>query len=265
VLRQGGGADQFFKLNTNTGTIFNYGINGPGSGAADAYLRNVISPDNSRVFFNEQGFVFYIETATDARVAASVDEVCCYGDYDLSLSAGQSQFEASGYLYDTNLDAESYVALNDREVMNLAYVYGAKLSASGSLLFQPSTNGIDVLDGRLGNLLNRIALSVSLSSAYDALVTDGKDNVLIGITGNGDGVAVIDLTSIKEPGPLPYFVMSTSRRGGIANQALSHSYDSRRTLTKKRANTAPSVNRRIPHATKQVGSNLRRDLFVNPD
>ena len=150
VLGQGGGADQFFKLNTNTGKIFDYGINGPGRGANDVYLRTVISSDNSRVFFNEDGFVFYVNTATDKWVSASLDIGCCYGDYELSLSTNQAQFEASGYLYDYNLEGESYYALNDREAMNIAYVYGAKLSADGSLLFQPSTNGVDVFDGRAG-------------------------------------------------------------------------------------------------------------------
>jgi hypothetical protein len=96
-------------------------------------------------------------------------------------------------------------------------VYGAKLSPDGSLLFQPSTNGIDVLDGRLGNLLQRVSLAVSLSSNYDALVSDGKDNIPIAITGaSGDGVALVDLTSIKRPPPLPYTnrVSSGAARAG---------------------------------------------------
>ena len=87
----------------------------------------------------------------------------------------------------------------------MSYVYGEKLSPNGSLLFQPTTSGIDVVDARLGNLLTRISLPVNLSPNYDALVSDGKDNVLVAITGtNGDGIAVIDLSSIPEPSPLPY-------------------------------------------------------------
>jgi hypothetical protein len=47
---------------------------------------------------------------------------------------------------------------------------------------------------------------VALSQNYDALVSDGKDNVLIAITGqNGTGIAVVDLSSLSEPLPLPYF------------------------------------------------------------
>jgi hypothetical protein len=250
VLGQGGGADQFFKLNTNTGTVFDYGINGPGLGANDAYLRNAISSDNSRVFFNEDGFIYYVDTATDKWVSSSVDIGCCYGDYELSLSAKQDQFEASGYLYDYNLNGESYYALNDREVMNIAYVYGAKLSADGSLLFQPSTNGIDVLDGRLGNLLDRIALPVSLSPNYDALVADGKDNVLIAITGNGDGIAIVDLTSIKEPPPLTYAAELGSRTSRVASWAHLRSDPSMQSRPNERTNTLPSTGRRVPHVTK---------------
>jgi hypothetical protein len=61
------------------------------------------------------------------------------------------------------------------------------------------------MDGHLGTLIDRIALPVALSPNFDALVSDGKDNVLVAITGaNGDGIAVIDLTSIPEPAPLAY-------------------------------------------------------------
>lgn len=257
IIEQGSGEDQFFKLNTSTGAIFDYGINGPGGEANDAYLRNAISSDNSRVFNNEQGRVFYIDTATDTLFSATVDQSCCYGDYELTLSADQSQFVASSYLYDFNLNGESYYALNDREVMNIAYVYGAKLSADGNLLFQPSTNGIDVLDARLGNLLNRIALSVSLSSADDALVADGKDNVLIAITGNGDGIVIVDLTSIMDPPPLPYARKLGSKSSPAINWNGTRSGYSIQNQTNRRTNTLPSINRKVPHVTKSIFSASR--------
>lgn len=152
---QGGtGFNQFFKLDTGTGVITAYeDLNGPSLPKTDIYLRTVISRDNSRVFFNMDGYVFFIDTATDQISPPTLDPDCCYGNYDLTLSGNQEQFEATSYLYSSSLEAESYYALNDREVLNIEYVYGAKLSAEGALLFQPNTNGIDVLDGRLGNLL----------------------------------------------------------------------------------------------------------------
>jgi IPT/TIG domain len=198
-----GGERQFFKLNTNNGQITDYGIAGTGING-DAGLRIVISSDNARVYFNDDGYVFYIDTATDKFFPATVGFTCCYGNYELALSSNQTQFSGSFYIYDSDLNGESYYALNDREILNILYVYGAKLSSDGRLLFQPSTNGIDVFDGRLGNLLARVSLPVSLSPNYDALVADGRDNVLIAITNTGNGIAVVDLTSIGEPKPLPY-------------------------------------------------------------
>jgi hypothetical protein len=257
VIGQGSGADQFFKLNTSTGAIFDYRIDGPGGEANDAYLRNAISSDNSRVFYNEQGYVFYVDTATDTLFHPTLEEWCCYGDYELTLAADQGQFLANSYLYDFNLNPESYYALNDREVMNIAYVYGAKLSADGNLLFQPSTNGIDVLDGRLGNLLNRIALSVTLSSNYDALVADGKDNVLIAITGSGDGIAILDLTSIMDPPPLPYARKPGPKSSPVINWNHGRLDSNIEDLRGRRTNTFPSTDHRIPHVTKSIPSASR--------
>lgn len=203
----GSGFHAFYKLNTSTGVPTDYGLDGPdlySNGAPlDIYLRSAISSDNSRVFFNADGFAFSIDTATDTIFSGSSGPGCCYGDYDLALSQSQIQFEATGYLYDSNLNAESFQALNDREVLDVSYVYGVKLSPDGTLLFQPSTNGIDVYEGRLGTLRNRTGLPFALPENYDALVEDGTDNILIAITGSGgDGIAVVDLSSLQEPPPL---------------------------------------------------------------
>jgi YVTN family beta-propeller protein len=206
VFVQGGdGFQGFFKLDTSTGAVLNYGVDNPGLGTTDTNLRTVITSDNSRVYFNDDGYVFSVDTATDKIQSASDGQGCCYGDYDLTLAGGQQQLEATSFLYDTNLNAESFYALSDYEVLNISYVYGAKLVSDGSLLFQPSTSGLDVLDGRLGILLMRISLPLALSTNFDALVEDGKDNTLIAITGTtGNGIAVLNLNSISEPAPLPY-------------------------------------------------------------
>lgn len=203
----------FAKLNTEADQITHYtdppyggqicytgfGVDTP------CYTRGVITQDNSRVFFNQDGNIFFVDTTTDALTWATMDVGCCYGNEDLALSSDQSTLEASSYIYDTNLNAKSYQAMNDREAMNIGYVYGVKLSADGGMLFQPSTNGIDVFDGRVGTLLTRVALPVDLSQGFDALVSDGKDNILLAITGqSGSGIAVVDLTSLPVPPTLAY-------------------------------------------------------------
>lgn len=195
-----GSNDCFFKLDTTSGQITAYSILGT---PPSPLFRTTISADNSKVFFNDDGAVLSIDTATDAISYATVG----YGDYDLTLSSNQSALEAASYLYDTSLDANSYLALNDREALDITYVYGTKFSPDGTLLFQPSTNGIDVYDGRLGILLSRISLPFDLSQNFDALVSDGKDNVLVAVTGQtGSGIAIVDLSSVPEPAPLPYYL-----------------------------------------------------------
>lgn len=195
------GFANFLKLDTNTGALaadYRRQISSGGS-LTDKYLRTIISADNSRVFFNNDGEFLVIDTATDDVNVLEADN----HDDDLALSGDQSRVAGDGHLYDSNLNAESNMVLNLRE-QNISYLYGQKLSADGRLLFQPTDQGIDVYDGRLGSLLSRIALPLPLSPNYDALVSDGQDNVLVAITGNADGVSVIDLSAFEEPPALPY-------------------------------------------------------------
>jgi len=240
---QAGFLHNFFKLDTNTGQITDYGINGQQT-LGEALLRTLISSDNSEVFFNDQGYVFSIDTATDKILAPALNEQCCSGNYELALSSSQTQFTANSYIFDSGLNAESYYALNDREIQNTLYVYGAKFSPDGRLLFQPSASGIDVFSNGTGNLQDRISLPHSLSPNYDALVGDGTDNVLVEITGAGDGIAVIDLTSVKEPQPLP-----NERTSGLELHRPRRSYDGR--MSGRRPKVPHHLTQRSP-ATKHL-------------
>lgn len=206
----GDGFDGFFKLDTTTGKVTDYGMDSFGGDQ----FRVAVSADNAEAFFNNEGDVFSVATATDTVKHASISPGCCYGDFDLALSPARTTVEATSYVYDTGMNPQAYLALNDREAMNVAYVNGIKFSSDGNLLFQPSTNGIDVFDGRVGTFLRRISLPFALCANYDALVSDGTDNILIGITGRGDGIAVIDLSSIPEPNPLSYAVSNGVREAG---------------------------------------------------
>lgn len=61
-------------------------------------------------------------------------------------------------------------------------------------------------------LRTRIAMPLTISPNYDALVATGTDDALVGIAGEtGDGILVIDLSSLPEPLPLPFASISTRR------------------------------------------------------
>jgi hypothetical protein len=253
---QGGtGFHNFYVLDTNTGALTDLGIDGPGLGPTDLYLRTAISADNTRAYFNDDGYVFSVDTATREIFSATAGQGCCYGDYDLTLAPNQTQFEASSYLYDSDLNGESSFAVNDREIADIQYVYGTKFSSDGSLLFQPAAQGIDVYDGRIGQLLSRITLPIALSPNYDALVSDGRDSVLIAITGaSGNGIAVIDLSSLPEPPPLSYAATASDKTR--RNPARAGQQTTDRGVNGSARSPLPHY-RAIPHITNP---NLIREL-----
>jgi hypothetical protein len=257
---QGGtGFHNFYTLDTNTSTLTDLGIDGPGLGSTDLYLRTAISADNTRAYFNDDGYVFSVDTTTGEIFSATADQGCCYGDYDLTLAPNQTQFEASSYFYDSDLNGESSFAVNDREIADIQYVYGTKFSPDGSLLFQPAAQGIDVYDGRVGQLLSRITLPITLAPNYDGLVSDGRDSVLIAITGaSGNGIAVIDLSSLPEPPPLSY--AATAAEKARRNLARSGQQRTGRGMNSS-ARDSLSQNRAIPHITNL---NLIKELTKRP-
>jgi len=257
-----GGGSGYFKLDTNTGTITTY-VSGEGS-PDEAYVRAAITSDNTRVFFNTCGSLAEVDTATDSISWASVVPFCGEGNDELSLSNNQVQLTSSSYIYDTNLNADSFYALNDREIQYISYVYGAKMSADGKLIFQSSTNGIDVLDGNLGNLLQRVSLPFALSTNYDALVDDGKDNVLVAITGaSGNGVAVVDLTAIQEPPALPYERKAVLRKAKPARLGSWRGSESGPGEAIQNHRRAEVQQRMVPHVTRPLDSvSKRRSGYV---
>jgi len=227
IFVEGGtGFSSFFKLNTTNGTLTDYHVTGPqfyvDGFPQDVYLKTAISSDNSRAFFNNDGFVFTVDTASDQLFFGTVGQGCCYGNYELSLSPNQTRLTATNYIYDSDMNGESYYTVNDREY-DVLYVYGAKLSPDGGLLFQPSANGTDIYDARLGMLRHRVALPYPLSPNYDALVQNDKDNTLLAIIGNnGDGIAILDFNSMAEPSPLPYNVKSSTQPRTSRPQIWGH-------------------------------------------
>jgi IPT/TIG domain len=236
----------FHKLNAVTGVTTDYTSYQIGDMAGDSAIRVLLTADNSRVFANLEGLLLQLDTATDTFFFNPVvPEI----DFELTLASNQTWMCASETLMDTDLNPLAPIVYVDRDVLGQSFVYGEKLSADGNLLFSPLTNAIDVIDGKRGTLITRIAMPVPLSENYDALVADGVDNVLIAIIGEtGDGIAVVDLSSLSEPLPVPYAArapraLHTANAGELRRlQALRA--QARATGT---ANSQPPLPRHIYH------------------
>jgi WD40 repeat protein len=245
----GTGFHNYFKLDSSSGTLTDLDMDGPDSGSAEMNLRTVIRADNGAVYFNNGGQIFYYEVSGGGSGHASVEPGCCYGDYELSVATNRTRVEASGYLYGGNLNAVATLALNDREALDVSYVYGNKLSPDGLMLFQPGTQGADVYDTNSGHLRSRIATATQLSTVYDALVSDGKDNVLIAITGaSGNGIAVLDLSSLSTVTPLS----ATAQSDFLAASEHPQSDPSASEISGAMSAGRQKSFRQVPHVTGAV-------------
>jgi hypothetical protein len=194
----GTGGTGFHKLDTTTGNVTDFASVISAGGLSDAYVKVLLTSDNSRVYVNFGGEPFLIETATDTLSSNPSFPPIGDRDYELALSSNQPALTASEFMIDPQLNPEVSVALNDRETGYASAVFGEKLSSDGSLLFAPLVDALDVIDGGTGRLRTRVALPVNLSPMYDGLVSNGKDNTLVAITGQtGTGLAVIDLNSVS--------------------------------------------------------------------
>jgi len=188
----GSGINALHKLDTTSGIVSDVGTLMPWN----PFAKMIMSSDNRHIYFNLAGGPFILDTTTDTTVTN--DATANEGDLEIALSGDESRLSAADFLMDKDLNAESFLSLTERQIWNEKAVYGEKLSPDGSLLFRPLVDAIDVVDGKQATLISRVALPMTLSPVYDALVADGEDNVLICITGeNGDGVALLDLSNIS--------------------------------------------------------------------
>jgi DNA-binding beta-propeller fold protein YncE len=183
----------FNRLDTNTGVIANFEPVKNG----DSFVRVLLTPDGKRVFVNDgpgDAGVWMVDTSTDSLTEGLQVTLAGNGNEDSALSGDGSVLLASDLLTDSNLNVAGDITYLDRDVWLPVAVYGQKLNSDGSLVFQPLTNGIDVLGGSTGLLQHRVALSIPLSNVYDALAVDGKDNFLFAITSNG--IAQVNLSTL---------------------------------------------------------------------
>jgi DNA-binding beta-propeller fold protein YncE len=238
----GSGGPTFEKLDTTTNTTT---ILGSGGGILTD-VRVLLSPDGSRVYVDFQSLGFYLDTATD-KITLSSGPGLGGGVPDFSMSADGTTLAADGFVVDSILNPTGIIEYVDRETWLPQATFGQKLNKDGSVLFQPLTDGIDVLDVQTGRLVNRVQLPIQLPSVYDSLVVDGQDALVAAITTSG--VVTIDLSSVTPSHADVRHVLSrqegASRPGGGAGAPQSKLAGTASILANrpslKRATRAPAV------------------------
>jgi hypothetical protein len=182
----------FHKLNTGTNTISDLGTWQSGS----KFDKVILSPDGSRVYAEIDGGILWMNTATDQLTLISGNGAVPTGPVDFAVSADGSTVVFEGTLLDAELNAETAEAYIDWETWLPMGFPGQKLGADGSVLFQPLTDGLDLIARDTGHLLYRIQISAAATAAYDPYVV-GEQN-FVGIIGSV-GVSFVDLSTLPIP------------------------------------------------------------------
>lgn len=138
----------------------------------------------------------------------------------MAFSSDGTVLLASDLLMDEGLAVFGDLTYVDRDVWLALAVYGQKLNTNGSLVFQPLTNGIDVLDGTTGLLQCRVTLPLTLPNVYDALAIDDTDNLLFAITATG--IAQVNPASLPVASSDLRRVNSSTRTAGRSPEPFGH-------------------------------------------
>ncbi len=211
-----GGAD-FFKIDPPTGS-FDY-PNMYSSGSVDIPTRVLLSPDQETVYLVPSGGVLYAIDAHNNTVHSV--GLPTYDAGLLAISPDGSTIVAPETILDSNLKVREYFAGSEKDLQGLEQVNGGVFSSDGKLVFIPLVDGIELYAISSGLPAGKLALPVTLSNGYDTLVSDGRDDLPVAITGSGDGIAVIDLSNASsQASAVPGHASSRSSKLGARNESL---------------------------------------------
>ena len=236
----GTGAYAVHKLDTSTDSItdiYYFDQGGkifPGSGGvADKFDRILLSPDGTHVYTNIEGQSYLINPANDQMTHSIATSTGNGGVQDLEVSGDASTVVINGYLTDSSLNLETEPAYIDWETWFPTGVIGQKLNQDGSILFQPLTDGIDLIARNTGRLLYRIQTSATPANVYDPLLVAEGQNTLAVITATG--VSFVDLSS------LPIAVQYTQTFANATRSKVSRLSDSQAVLPVKHTPSTRTV------------------------
>jgi hypothetical protein len=188
----GTGTPAFHKLNTASNSISDLGSLQSG-GVSDKFDRVLLSPDGSKVYSSVEGASFWLDTSNDTIHYSMA--VALSGSFpDLAVSGDGGSVDVVGNLTDSTLNLETEPAYIDWETWFPLAADGEKLNQDGSILFNPLTDGIDMIARNTGRLLYRIQIPVTPANVYDVLVVAEGQNTLAVISATA--VSFVDLSSL---------------------------------------------------------------------
>jgi len=194
----GTGTIAFHKVDTATGTFTDFNQQIVDGGINDRFIRVLQSPNGS-IYSQIEGIVFRVDPSTDKITVASAINSNSGGNLELALSADGSTLATNGFLADSAMNPINIPSYLDRETFIPIATLGQKLNRDGSILFQPLTDGIDMISTATGRLEWRIELPINLPAIYDSLVVNGIDNKVLAI---GDSsVVIVDLNQLAQLQP----------------------------------------------------------------
>jgi hypothetical protein len=185
----------FHKLNTGANTISDLGTRESGS----KFDKVILSPDGSRVYAEIDADILWMNTATDQLTLIPGNGAFPSGALDFAVSGDGSTVVFEGTFMDAELHAETVEAYIDWETWFPTGFPGQRLSADGSILFQPLTDGLDLIARNTGHLLYRVQIPAVATSAYESYVV-GEQN-FVGIISTA-GVSFVDLSTLPIPAQL---------------------------------------------------------------
>ena len=190
-------APEFLKLDLNTGQFKDFLISLPGTVDDYQHERVLVSPDQKRVYSTIGTIVFWLDTTTDTVHQNRAASTNAASQPDGAISADGSTLWIGGYITDASLNLETEPAYIDWETWLPATNYGQKFNTDGSILYQPLTDGVDVIERNTGHLLYRVQVPVTLANVYDPMLLGKAAGTLGFLTSNG--VTLVDLSNLSIP------------------------------------------------------------------
>lgn len=214
----GTGEPSFHKLDISTGVVsdLDSGELADVGGWQDAFMRVVMSPDGRYIYTNNSGNLYRLDTTDDTGFFGC--QVSSGSGLDeLAISADGGTLFSNSFVIDPNMNVLAPISYVDRDTWIPSAVFGLKVSRESDSLFQPLTDGLDLIDATTGIFYRRISLPVQISDAYDALTLDEDDDLLLIIS--NEGIDTLDLSGM--PGA------SKKRERKAANKVSSHNTSGR--------------------------------------